>query len=83
MLADAGEKIAQVGLGLYAVETCRTNERVEDRGPLAAGVGAQEQPILSAELQGPNGILSGVVRKLQPAVADVARERDDSRTGTS
>jgi hypothetical protein len=33
MLADAGEDLAQVGLGLETIEFRRANERMEDRGP--------------------------------------------------
>src|SRR5204863_4535893 len=83
MLADARENLTQVGLGLKAVEACRANERVEDRGPIAASVGAQEQPVLGPELQGPNGILGGVVGDLQSAIIDVARQRVPSRAGVA
>src|SRR5689334_11588688 len=83
MLADAREYLAQVGLWLKAIETCRANERVEDGGSLAAGVGAQEQPVLGPELQRPDGILRGVVGKLQPTVVDVACERVPSRAGVA
>ena len=83
MLADARENLAQVGLGLKAIETCRADQRVEDRGPPAAGVGAQEQPILGPELQRPNGIFRGVVRDFQSTIIDIARQRVPSPAGVA
>ena len=49
MLADAGQDLAQVSLGLDAVQLGGADQGVEDGGPLSSGVAACEQPILSSE----------------------------------
>jgi hypothetical protein len=60
MRADAGDHVAQVGLGLEAVEFGRSDQRIEQRGALAAGVAARKEPVLRTELQRPDLVLGGV-----------------------
>ena len=80
MVADAGEDIAQPGLGLEAVEFGGADQRVEDRGSVTAGIAAGEEPVLSAQGYGPDGVLGGVVGDLQPAVVDIGRQRIPARS---
>jgi hypothetical protein len=75
MRADASNDLAQVGLGLQAVERGRTDQRVEEGGSLASGVTAGEEPIFSSEGHGSDGVLGRVVADLQLAVIDVGGER--------
>jgi hypothetical protein len=52
VVGDAGEDIAQVGLGVEPVEHRGLDQGVEDRGAPTATVGAGEQIILPAQGQG-------------------------------
>lgn len=52
MVADTVEHIAQVGLGLEAIERCRADQSVEGRRTLATRVGAGEEPVLAAKATG-------------------------------
>ena len=47
--ADAGNDMAQVSLGLHAVERGRADQRVEERGALASRVTAGEEPVLATK----------------------------------
>lgn len=47
--ADAGNDMAQVSLGLHAVERGRADQRVEKGGALASRVAAGEEPVLSSK----------------------------------
>jgi hypothetical protein len=76
--ADAGDDVAQIGLGLHAVERGRA-----ERGAPGSGVTAGEEPVLSSEGDGPDGILGRVDADLQLAVLDVSRQRMPSRTGVA
>ena len=60
-LRDAGEDIGEPGLGVDVVELGGADEGVHRRGALAAAVGAGEQPRFSAQSQGPERALSGIV----------------------
>jgi hypothetical protein len=61
VIGDAGKHVAQVGFGVEAVQFRRLDQRVHGGGTLAAAVGAGEEPILSAQSQGPDGALGGIV----------------------
>jgi hypothetical protein len=49
MIGDAGDDVGEPSLGVDVVEATSLDERVQDRGPTAARVGAGEQIILAAE----------------------------------
>src|ERR1700726_622072 len=53
VIGDAGKHVAQVGFGVEAVQFRRLDQRVHGGGPLAAAVGAGEEPILSAQSNRP------------------------------
>ena len=76
MLADACEDIAQPGLGLEAVELGRSYQRVEDRGPVAAGIAAGEQPVLAAERDGPAGCQSASAPPCAPVLRQAAETEE-------
>ena len=61
MLANAGEKLAQIGLGLDAVQLGGTSQGVENGGPLTSRIAAGEEPVFSAKSQGPDGIFGRIV----------------------
>jgi hypothetical protein len=72
VVGDAAEEIAQIGLGIEAVQLGGLDEGVDSRGPFAAGIGACEHVILAAEGERPDSALGGVAADLQ-APAIVAR----------
>jgi hypothetical protein len=43
MISDAGDDVGEPGLGIDVIEATSLDERVQDRGATAAGVGAGEQ----------------------------------------
>ena len=71
--------MAQVRLGIDAVELGGADQRVDRRGALAAGVGAGEQLVLPSERDRAQGSLGGVVVDLDAAVVAVARQRRPAR----
>jgi hypothetical protein len=77
--ADASDDLAQIRFGLDAIELGRANERIEQRRPLAAGVAAGEQPVLSSQRYRSGGILGRIVADLEPTVVEVAGQRAPSR----
>lgn len=46
MFGDASKDLAQVGLGIQAIELGRADQAIERRSSFAAGVGAREEIIL-------------------------------------
>ena len=48
-LGDAGEDVGEPGLGVDVVELRGADERVHRRRPLAAAIGAREEPGLASE----------------------------------
>ena len=74
MVGDAAEDVAQIGLGVEAVELGGFDQGVDGGGAFAAGVGAGEQVVLAAQGQGPDGALGGVVVDLQAPVIEIARQ---------
>jgi len=79
--ADAGNDVTQVGLGLDAVERCGADQRVEESRSLASGIAAGEQPVLSSNSYGPDGVLGRIVADLQSTAIEVAGQRRPSRAG--
>jgi hypothetical protein len=75
VIGDAGKNVAQPHLWIKTVELRRLDQGVDGSGTLAAGIGAREQVILSAESEWPDGAFGGVVVDLQAAVLEVAGER--------
>jgi hypothetical protein len=49
MVGDLRENVAQVGLGVEAVEDRGLDQGVEDRGAPATGVGTSEEVVLATE----------------------------------
>jgi hypothetical protein len=49
MIGDAGQHVAQVGLGIETIELGGFDQRVDCRSALAAGIGAGEEIVLAAE----------------------------------
>src|SRR6185295_11055583 len=52
-----------------------------ERSALASRVAAGEEPVVSSECHGPDGVLGCVVADLQLAVIEVSRQRRPSRAG--
>ena len=75
MVGDALEHVAQVRLGIEAVELGRLHQAVDRRGALAARVGAGEQVVLAAEGDAAQRALGGVVVDLDAAVVAIAGQR--------
>src|SRR5215813_2819405 len=79
VLCDACEYVAQIRLGLQAVELGCPYDGVERRRPSATRIRTSKKPILSTYSNAAEGILHGIVADLQPAVIDVARQSDPAR----
>ena len=62
MACDPGEHVGKPGAWIDVVQLRRNDERVHRRGPLAAPVGACEQPCLAAERHTAQRAFSGVVQ---------------------
>ena len=60
-VCDAGEDVGEPGLWIDVVEPGSADQRVHERGTLAAAVGAGEQPCFSAERNTAQGAFGGVV----------------------
>ena len=75
VVGDAAEHVTQVGFGIEAVQFGRLDQRVYRCGALAAAIGAGEDPILSAEGEGPDGTLGGIVRDFEAAVCEIPGQR--------
>ena len=68
---DAGE----IGVGIEAVELGGLRQRIDDRRPAAAFVGAEEEKILARYGDGSKRSFSGIVVDGEASVAGVARQR--------
>ncbi len=79
MLGDAREHLAQIGLGIQAVEFRRADQAVDRRGTLAAGVRPGEEVVLATKCDGAQRALGGGVVDLDVAVVAVADERRPAR----
>lgn len=79
MVADAGQNIPEIGLGIKAIEPGGPDQGVDDGGALAALVGTGEEPVLAADGERPDRALGGVVVDLQIAAVGIAGERGPAR----
>src|SRR5262249_31590849 len=79
IIADTREHVAQVALGLDAIENAGANDGIKCRRPCASGIRTGEQPVLSSECWRTNLVLHGIVANLQPTVLDVAVQSDPAR----
>ena len=76
---QAGEHVAQVGMGIVAAALAGDDERVEHGGAVA-GVGvADEEPVLRPEFARADGVLHGVGVELGAAVRAVSGAQWPSR----
>lgn len=75
MVGDAGQNVPEIGLGIEAVELGALDQGVDDGGALAAGVGAGEEPVLTADGERPDRAFGGIVVDLQIAMVGIAGER--------
>ena len=68
------EDVAQVGVGIVAIETRRVHEAHDRRDPLAGTQAAREQPVFSPDGDRPDLVLDPVVVDRQIAIDDLARQ---------
>ena len=61
LLGDAGEDVGEPGLGVDVVELRGADESVHHRRPLAAAIGAGEEPGLASERDAAQRPLCGVI----------------------
>lgn len=73
--AELGEHVAEIGVGLEAMELRRRDDGVEDRGPLGAGVGAGEQPVVATDGDATQCALDRAVVELELPVEEEDAER--------
>ena len=81
-VGDADENIGEPGLRVDVVELGGADERVHHSRPLAAAIGAGEEPGSSPETQGPQRALGGVVRQADSTVVEEAGEAAPSSNAT-
>src|SRR5437588_3977466 len=74
VIGDPRQHIGKPSPGIDVVEPSRLNQRQHDRGPLAATIGAGEQPRLSAEGNPAQLALGRIVAQADAAVVEEARE---------
>ena len=73
-LGDAGEDVGEPGLRVDVVEFGGADERVHHRRPLAATIGAGEEPGLASEADAAQRPLRGVIGQADAAVVEEAGE---------
>src|SRR3984885_2480554 len=76
MLGDASQDIGEPGLRINIVHFGGNDEAVQYRGPLAATIGAAEQPRLPTQSDATHAALGGIVGQTDAAIVEEARERD-------
>ncbi len=74
MLSNASEYIGEPSLRIDVVQPGSLDQGVEDGSPLAATIGAAEQPGLPAEWHAAQRTFGGVVGQADPAVVEEAGE---------
>jgi hypothetical protein len=74
MRGDAGENIGKPGLRVNAVHFGRHDQAVHGRGPLAATIGAAEEPGFAAERDTPQASFGGVVGETDAPILEEQRE---------
>jgi len=55
VIGDAGDDGTELGFRIKAIQPGDVDQGVHYRGPLAAGIGTGEQPVLAAQSQRPDG----------------------------
>src|SRR5690606_24723167 len=78
MRRDALEDVSQVEVRIYVVEPAGADQTVEPRSGLAAGVGAGEQVVATAEHERADRTFRRIIVDLDGAVLDVSRQRTPS-----
>ncbi len=81
MVSDAGEDRAEIGFGIDVIQFAGLDEQLDGGGSFAAGVGACEEPFLSAERYPADGTFGSVVVDLNVAVTDIAIESSSAAEG--
>ena len=68
---QAGEHVAQVGVGIKAAAAAAFDDRVKDGSALAGSGFADEEPVFLAYRGGADGVFDPVVVDLDPPVLEV------------
>src|SRR6202040_1041258 len=79
MVGDAGEHVGKVMLRVEAVELGTFNQRIDRGGAAAAGIGAGEQIIFTANGDAAQGTLGGIVVECQAAIVEAAHQCSPAR----
>ena len=69
-ISDAGEDVGEPGLRIDVVQLGRGDQAVQDRGALAAAIGASEQPRLPPQGDAAQGALPSVTLEIWDVWAD-------------
>src|SRR5882672_690666 len=83
MIRNAVEDITEVRLGIDAVEFGGADQRVDDLGTHATGIGAEEQEVFAAEGNHAQRSFCSVVLEFETAVVQVAGQRGPTRQGVA
>ena len=81
MSADAGDDVGEPRLWLNAVHASGANQRIERGSANAARIRSAEEPVLSAQSRRADFVFRSIIRDLEPAIVEVARERVPSPAG--
>jgi len=80
MIADAGQDIGDIELGVETVELGALDQRIERGGAMPAGIGTGEEVILATDRDTAQGTFGRVVVERPAAVVKAARECCPART---
>lgn len=75
MFGDASEDLAEVGFRIQAIELGGADQAVKRRRPLATGIGAREEIVLSSQGDSTQRAFGGVVVDLDSAILAVTCQR--------
>ena len=72
MIGNTGDDVGERGMGIDIIEAAGLDQRIYDRGPFAAAIGACKHPVLAADGHGSDEPLGGVVGQTDPAIVEEA-----------
>ena len=72
---EAGEDVAEIGVGIEAAAAAAFHDGVENGSALAGFGGAEEEPVLLVDRGGADGVFAEVIVDLDAAVAEIDDER--------
>lgn len=72
---QAFEHVAQVGVGVMPIHSCRVDQAHDRSGPLPRTQAASEQSVIATDRDGPDQVFDAVIVRRQAAIVEVAGQR--------